>query len=38
VTVTTWQKRAGVTDEKVVRVDWTSLAIHIAFFTAAVSL
>lgn len=38
VTVATWQKRAGVTDDRIVRTDWTSLAIHIAFFTLAVSL
>jgi hypothetical protein len=38
VTVATWQKRAGVTDERVIRADWTSLAIHVTFFVVAVSV
>ncbi len=38
VTVASWQKKPSVTDARVVRVDWTSLAIHIAFFIVAVGM
>ncbi|HEX4303340.1 MAG TPA: hypothetical protein VHZ78_11135 [Rhizomicrobium sp.] len=38
VTVASWQKKATVTDARVVRVDWTSLAIHVAFFAVAVGI
>jgi len=38
VAVATWQKRTGATDERVVRIDWSSLAIHVLFFAVAVSV
>lgn len=37
VTIATWQKRADVGEDRVVRVDWSSLAIHVVFFAVAVS-
>ncbi len=36
VTVASWQKKTAVSDARVVRIDGTSLAIHVAFFAAAV--
>ncbi len=38
VAMATWQKHAEVTEARIVRVDWTSLAVHVAFFAAAVSV
>ena len=38
VTVATWQKRAAVSAARVVRIDWSSLAIHVVFFAGAVSV
>jgi hypothetical protein len=38
VTVAMWQKTSGVPDAKVVRVDWTSLAIHVTVFAVCVTV
>ena len=38
VAIANWQKRADVADHHVARMDWSSLAIHMAFFVVAVSV
>ncbi|MBV9540121.1 MAG: hypothetical protein JO167_02545 [Alphaproteobacteria bacterium] len=38
VAMASWQKRSNVSDSRVMKVDWTSLGIHVAFFAATVTI
>jgi hypothetical protein len=38
VAMASWQKKEAVSETRVVRTDWTSLAIHVAFFAVAVTV